>query len=98
MLIFLSFMNTFSEAAVRRCSSKYVFLKVSQISQENTIIGVSFYKTCRLKVCNFVQKRLQQRYFPVKFAKLLRTPPVVASVFFKKVIKQLFRNLVMTYK
>ena len=27
-----------------------------------------------LKVCNFIEKRLQHRFFPVKFAKFLRTP------------------------
>ena len=31
-----------SEAVVRRCSSKYVFLKISQDSQENICVGVSF--------------------------------------------------------
>ena len=30
------------EVVVRRCSSKYIFLKISQISQENTCVGVSF--------------------------------------------------------
>ena len=30
------------EAAVRRCSSKQVVLKISQYSQENTSVGVSF--------------------------------------------------------
>ena len=30
------------EAAVRRCSLKWVFLKISQYSQENTRVGVSF--------------------------------------------------------
>ena len=34
--------NEILEAAFRRCSSKYVFLKISQYSQENTCIGVSF--------------------------------------------------------
>ena len=29
------------EAVVRRCSSKWVFLKISQISQENTSVRVS---------------------------------------------------------
>ena len=28
------------EAVIRSCSSKYVFLKISQISQENTCVGV----------------------------------------------------------
>ena len=31
-----------SEAAVRRCSRKKVFLKISQNSQENTYVRVSF--------------------------------------------------------
>ena len=44
-----------SEAVVRRCSSKQVLLKISQISQENTCAGVYF------------KKRLQHWYFPVKF-------------------------------
>ena len=30
------------EAAVRICSTKYVLLKISQYSQENTFVGVSF--------------------------------------------------------
>ena len=30
-----------AEAVVHRCSSEYVFLKISQISQENTYVGVS---------------------------------------------------------
>ena len=30
-----------TEAAARKCSSKYVFLKVSQYSQENTCAGDS---------------------------------------------------------
>ena len=32
----------FREAVVRRCFSKQVFLKISQYSQENTCVGVSF--------------------------------------------------------
>ena len=56
-------------------------------------------------------KRLQHRCFPVKFNKTFKNtylfyrtppvaaaaPPVTASVFFKKVMKQIFRNLLMTY-
>ena len=30
------------EAVVRRCSSNEVFLKISPISHENTLLGVSF--------------------------------------------------------
>ena len=39
--LLLIFMKS-SKAAFRRCSLKYMFLKMSQISQENTFIGVSF--------------------------------------------------------
>ena len=31
-----------TETVVRRCSSKQVFLKISQISQEITCVGISF--------------------------------------------------------
>ena len=34
--------NTDLEAVICRCSSKCVFLKISQASQENTSLGVSF--------------------------------------------------------
>ena len=50
-----------------------MFLNVSQISQENTYVGVSFNKVADLKAWNFIEKRLQHRCFPVKFAKFSRT-------------------------
>ena len=56
----------------RRCSVKKMFLKVSQISPENTCVGVCF--QYGLQTCNSIKKRLQHRCFPVKFAKFLRTP------------------------
>ena len=31
-----------TEAALRRCSSKQMFLKISQISKESTCLGASF--------------------------------------------------------
>ena len=40
--------------------------------------GSFFSKVAILKACNFVNKRLQHKCFPVKFAKFLRTPPVGA--------------------
>ena len=36
----LDFRNT--EAVIRRCTSEKVLLKISQCSQENTYVGVSF--------------------------------------------------------
>ena len=58
-----------------------MFFRISQISQENTCVGVFFSNVAALKACNFVNKRLQHRYFPVKFAKFLRTSPVAAYEF-----------------
>ena len=67
--------NENMEAVVRRCSSKYVFLKISQVSQERTCVRVSFNKIVGPKLpCNFIKNRLQHRCFPVKFTNFLRTP------------------------
>ena len=48
-----------------------VFLKIWQISQENTCVRVSFLS---LQACNVIKKRLLHRCFPVKFEKYLRSP------------------------
>ena len=56
-------------------------MRISQILQENTRVGVFFNNIAGLKVCNFVKKRLRHSCFLVKFAKYLRTPPAPASVF-----------------
>ena len=53
-----------------------VFLKISQISQENS----------RPKARNFIKKRIQHRCFPVEFTKFLRTPIL------KNVIERLLLN------
>ena len=55
------------EAAVRRCSSKYKFLKILQSSQENNYVAGP-------QVYNFIKNRFQDRCFNVKFAKFLRIP------------------------
>ena len=41
-----------TEAVVRRYSSKYLFLKILQISQENTCVEVSFNKVAGLQDSN----------------------------------------------
>ena len=56
------------ETVTRRCSVKSLLWIISQNSQENTCVGVSF----RSQVCN-VTKKLQQSCFPMNFAKILRT-------------------------
>ena len=50
------------EAVAYRCSVKKIFLEISQNSQENTCARISF-----------LIKRLWDGFFPVNFAKFLRT-------------------------
>ena len=83
-----SFLQNTPKGSHLQCSSKQMFLNVSPSSQQSTCVGISFKKTCKLKACNIIQKKTSNRYFPVKFAKFLRTPfsapPVAASIFLKK--------------
>ena len=58
-----------SKAVVRRYSLKKVFLKISQNSQENTCARDSFL----IEPATLLKKDLWYRYFPVNFAKFLRT-------------------------
>ena len=44
----------FSEAGVWRCFSKYMFLKISQYSQENTCWGLFLIKLLALKLQDFM--------------------------------------------
>ena len=62
-----------SEAAARG------FLKISQNSQQNTCVGISY--LIKLQACNFIftpailfKMRLRHRCFPVNFEKSLRAP------------------------
>ena len=66
-------MNVSSEAAIRRCSSKEVFLTILQYSQEDACVGVSLNIFAGVKACNFIKKKLQHRCFLVSIAKFLRT-------------------------
>ena len=72
------------KAAVRRCSSKQLFLKISQYSQEYICVGVSFYVSLRLLL------HLQEQLF-------YRTPLLPTSVrtpcFFLKLFPELFVHL-----
>ena len=68
--------RVYTEATVRRCSSKQVFLTISQNLQNSNCTRDSF-----------LIKRLWHRCFPLNFAKFLKTPfyirtlPVAASVY-----------------
>ena len=66
------------EAVIRSCSSEYVFLKILQISQENTCVGV-------LRGLQLCQKETPIQMVSCEIHKIFRntffyrTPPVTAS-------------------
>ena len=57
--------DLFTKAAIRRCSLKQMFLKVSQYSLENTCLN--------LQAWNLIKKKIQSRCFPATVTKFLRT-------------------------
>ena len=71
-----------TEEVVMRYSVKKVFVKISQNSQENTCVKVSFLtcqsfffnKVASPRLATLFKKRIWHRCFPVNFAKFLRTP------------------------
>ena len=71
-----------TEEVVMRYSVKKVFVKISQNSQENTCVKVSFLtyqsfffnKVTSPRLATLFKKRIWHRCFPVNFAKFLRTP------------------------
>ena len=67
----------YTEAVVRSWSVKNVFWKISQNSQENTCVGVSFV----IKLLVAIPTQVFSCEFSEIFKKTLyyRTPPVVAS-------------------
>ena len=60
-----------SEAVVRRCSVKKVFLKTSQNSQENTCARVSFLiKRLTHEAWNFIKKETLAQVFTCEFSEI----------------------------
>ena len=51
-----------------------------KISQESTCVTFFFNKVAGPQNCNFIKKRLQHRFFPMKFAKFLRTPCFIEHI------------------
>ena len=84
----------YAKAAVCRCSLKFCILQ-----RKAPVLESLFNKIAGLKICNFIKKRLQRKYFPVKFTNFLttlflyRTGPVVACIH-AKVGKALVRYYV----
>ena len=63
-----------TEAVIRGCSVKKVFLKFSQNLQKNPVPESILNKVADLRPATLFKKRLWHRCFPVNFAKFLRTP------------------------
>ena len=63
-----------------------------QISQENIFLEPLLSQVAGLNTCNIIKKRLQHSCFPVKFAKLLRTPML------KNICEQLLLEAIKTFQ
>ena len=62
-----------SEAAVRRCSSKQVFLKISQSSQKTPVFVESlFNKTGALKAYSFIKKEISTKVFSCEYCEIFK--------------------------
>ena len=93
-----------SKSTNRRCSLKKGVLKYfAKFPRKTPVLESLFNKIAGLEACNFIKKTLQRRCFPVKLAKLLRTPffyrtpQVATSVLYEsmeKVVKKtvFFKN------
>ena len=65
----LSFKSSYRRCYVNKCSQKF-----RKFHMKTSLLESLLNKVAGIQVCNFIKKRLQHRYFPVKFAKFLRTP------------------------
>ena len=51
---------------------KKVFLKISQNSQENTIVRAPVKQSCRPQACNFIKKETPMQVFSFKFREIFQ--------------------------
>ena len=61
-----------SEAAVRRCFSKQVFLKIYQSSQKTPVFETFFNKAGALKACIFIKKEIPTQVFFFEYCKIFK--------------------------
>ena len=64
-----------------------VLKKLAMFTGKYLYWSLFFNKYAGLKACNFIKKRLQHNFFPVKFAKFLRT------IFFTEHVRWLFLEI-----
>ena len=60
----VKFYQYLTKVTVRKCSSKQMFLKILEYSQENTCIGV---KVAGPKTCNFIEKETPTEVFSYEY-------------------------------
>ena len=61
--------QSFAEVLQNNCS-----WKIRKFNRKTLVSESLFNKVAGLEACDFIKKRLPHKYFPVKFAKFLRTP------------------------
>ena len=61
-----------SEAAVRRCSSKQLFLKISQCSQKAPVSESFYNKAGALKACIFIKKEIPTQVFSCEYCEVFK--------------------------
>ena len=71
-----------SEAAVRRCSSKQVFLKISQCLQKTPVFESLFNKAGALKACIFIKKEIPTQVFSCEYCKIFKNSFLVKHFLF----------------
>ena len=71
-----------SEAAVHRCSSKQVFLKISQCSQKTPVFESLFNKAGALKAYIFIKKEIPTQVFSCQYCKIFKNSFLVEHFLF----------------
>ena len=79
--------QTFSVLIEIKFSSFSIFFSNSHhkkwkyyITNKSSLTFTVFIEVCNLKARNFINKRLQRRYFPVKFAQCLKAPHILKNI------------------
>ena len=91
-----------SEAVVQRCSLKKVSLEISQNSQENSCVRVSFLIKFKAVVFNFIKKETLTQVLSCEFCEICkntfsyRASPVASSELCQGISIHSFQSLLLT--
>ena len=81
-----------TRSSYRKCSSKKVFLKICQNSQENTCVGIFFNKVAGLRSATLLKKRLWHRLFSCEFWQIYKNT-FLQNTFGRLILDQCFSNV-----